>query len=550
MPRSGPTSAGTVRSRTSPRALALLLAIVASVVSSVSDVVATPTDWPRKWPLDEPNLEGSARDRSDDVVDRINALEGPVDRATYTLGPGDVVVVTITGPVQKSVNTVITAEGTLIVPPAIGFRVAGVTVAEAEDLVRAKLSPFYQGVSVRLDLLTARKFTVYVLGMVVTIGDYVADGATRVSTVVKAAGGVLSTASIRRIHVLRADGTTLEVDLLRFLLLGDNSANPMLRDGDRVVVPLAGETVAVLGSVGRPGEYEVVPGETIADLVRLAGGTMPQANRARAELRRFIGDDGSETVTEIIDLDGATAATPMHPGDQLSIYARPDWHLRNIVEVEGEVLYPGPYVINEGSETLTQLIARAGGFRPLAAIHEATLTRTVSADSGDAEFERLKRIDVADMTRDEYEYFKLKSREQPGRVVVDFEALFREGSGADDILLRRGDRIEVPTASQSVKVIGQVAAPGSVTFEEGKSIRWYIDRAGGYGWRASKGKTRVIRANTGEWIAAGDVEVLEVGDTIWVPEKPERDYWALFKEGLTLVGQIATLYLVVDRISN
>lgn len=478
------------------------------------------------------------------------AIEGPVDRATYILGPGDRVAVTMTGSVQRSEQTLITAEGTVIVPPAVGVRVAGKTIDESEEILRSAMRPFFRDVAVRLDLVSPRRFEVYVLGAVVKIGTYTADGATRVSTVVNDAGGVLTTASIRRIQLLRADDSSIEVDLLKFLLLGDRAANPLLRDGDRVVVPIAGEKVAVVGAVGRPGDYEVIAGETVADLVRLAGDTTPRAKRQEVELRRFIGDSGSETERQFIDLDSPSAGVEIEPSDQIYVYSTPDWHLRHVVEVTGEVVYPGAYAINEGEETLKSIVARAGGFTPEASVHAATLTRSVSADTTDHEFERLKTMDVEDMTRDEYEYFKLRSREQPGRVAVDFKKLFIDKMDSEDLYLRGGDEIDFPQATRSIIVSGQVASPGAVTFEEGQPIRWYIDRAGGYGWRAARDKTRVIRARTGEWVSDHEVRQLEVGDTIWVPERPERDYWEMFKEGLLITGQILTVYLVIDTITR
>jgi protein involved in polysaccharide export with SLBB domain len=224
--------------------------------------------------------------------------------------------------------------------------------------------------------------------------------------------------------------------------------------------------------------------------------------------------------------------------------------VRRAVEVRGEVEFPGVYVIDEGEETLGKLISRAGGLTSEAAVQEATLTRSIGTETVDPEFERLKLIEVADMTRDEYEYFKLRSREHKGRVVVDFERLLIGGVASEDVLLRRGDIVAVPTATRSIKVAGQVAAPGAIAFEEGKPVKWYIERAGGYAWRASKGKTRVIRARSGEWVKAKDARDLGPGDTIWVPEKPERDYWEMFKEGLAITSQILTAYLVIDRISE
>lgn len=481
---------------------------------------------------------------------RSEAIEGAVDRTEYRLGPGDRVAVTLRGVLQRSDETLVSAEGSLLVEPAGGVLVDGLSVEEAQAAVARALQRDYRDVEVRIDLLEVRRFEVHVLGHVKAPGTYVVHAATRVSGAIEKAGGVLGDGSLRSIELQKRDGSSMSVDVQSFLFLGRREANPFVSDGDRIVVPFAGEKAVIGGEVGRPGDYEVLPGESITDLVRLAGGTRPGADRARVSVHRFVSLSGPDTDSLRVSLDDETATTPALPGDQVYVYPIPEWHVRRVVEIHGEVRYPGQYVIDEGRETLAGVVARAGGLTADAAIEEMTLTRSIGQETVDPEFERLKVIEVGDMTRDEYDYFKLKSREHPGRVVVNFPALFLGGDSAEDLLVRRGDFLNVPIATRSVKVSGQVASPGLVAYEPDKSARWYIERAGGYGWRAAEGKTRVIRARTGEWESARKAKVVEVGDTIWVPEKPERDYWQLFKDYLVVAGQIATIYLVVDRIAN
>ena len=107
-------------------------------------------------------------------------------------------------------------------------------------------------------------------------------------------------------------------------------------------------------------------------------------------------------------------------------------------EIRGEVAYPGEYAIVEGQSRLLDTIRRAGGVTPEAFLREATLIRREAIRLEDREFERLKNIPPADMTPDEYEYFKLRSRENPGRMVVDFHRLIAEGDERENLLLRAG----------------------------------------------------------------------------------------------------------------
>lgn len=148
----------------------------------------------------------------------------------------------------------------------------------------------------------------------------------------------------------------------------------------------------------------------------------------------------------------------------------------------------------------------------------------------------------ADMTDDEYDYFKAKSRMRQGKAVVDFNALFIMGDKSEDVILKRGDVIEVPEAKDYVILLGQVVDPGNISYQPGLTVDDYINLAGGFGWRAEEGDVRVIKANTGEWVNADDVDSLKPGDTIWIPENPPGPkFWTVFTTSLTIFGQVASI---------
>ena len=98
-----------------------------------------------------------------------------------------------------------------------------------------------------------------------------------------------------------------------------------------------------------------------------------------------------------------------------------------------------------------------------------------------------------------------------------------------------------------VRVSGNVVNPGLLSFEPGRDFTFYIEKAGGYSWRASKGEVRVIKEVTGEWIKPGKSTRIHPGDTIWIPEKPDRDYWGFFKDTMIVLGNVATFYLVISE---
>jgi len=80
-----------------------------------------------------------------------------------------------------------------------------------------------------------------------------------------------------------------------------------------------------------------------------------------------------------------------------------------------------------------------------------------------------------------------------------------------------------------------------------KNYHYYIEKAGGFSFKARKGKIYVIKSGTGKWIKAKKSIRLEGGDTIWIPEKPDRDYWKFFKDAVVVMGNAATIYLATKE---
>ncbi|MBM3287291.1 MAG: hypothetical protein FJY88_08085 [Candidatus Eisenbacteria bacterium] len=481
--------------------------------------------------------------------------EGPVDPNEYKVGPGDAFRISVLGQHPVTTRSIVSPEGSLAVPPAGAVPVWGLTLAEAREKILGVLSRYYHGVEVQVALEELRRFDIHVLGRVADPGTYVSNAMTRVSTAIARAGGFAEDASRRRIRVLGLDGSTRTADVVRFEMFGERYANPYVADGDLIQVPIRMGIARVHGEVALPGEYEIVENETLREIIEIAGGFMDDAVRDRVEVTRFLDYDPSRTRRFTVDFshDPPRSEEPdlvARAGDEIFVRRIPQWQLHRGVSVEGEVLYPGVYVIDEGEETLTELVERAGGFTEDADLYEATLTReSFRSEAEDREFERLRLVPVADMTEDEYAYFKMRSRENKERVVVDFVALFRDGDLSKDILLRRADVIRVPQITRTITVSGQAVNPGRLPFREGASYKDYIRDAGGFARRASKGKVRVIKGVSGIWFDAGDTR-LEPGDTVWIPEKPQRDYWELFKDFMTVAAQLATVYLVVDSASK
>jgi protein involved in polysaccharide export with SLBB domain len=488
-------------------------------------------------------------------VGQEQALESNVDPRIYVVGPGDKLVLNLWGEMAESVPLEVTPEGTVLVPYIGEVMVGKLTLAQAKERIIDRVGYHYRGKNVSVTLSGVRRFRVFVTGAVQVPGTYTATAVDRVSMLVDLAGGFLPEASQRNIEVKRSDSTTVAADLLRFTIIGDLADNPFVQDGDVVAVPARIDSVGIFGAVSAEGYYELKEGDRISDLVALAGGLVKDVYMEEAELVRYL-EDGENTFKIPIAL--AAVMEHQHGPEDLVLESEdvflvrhiPGWHPEHLVAVQGEVYFPGRYSIKKDKTTISEVIQRAGGFKPNASLAEAKLIRTQYEETLDPEFERLKRMLVADMSEEEYEYFKIRSRQQRGLVVVDFEKLFLLDDTAQDVILKKGDLIDVPRVRKTINVSGQVNNPGAILFKPGKGFEYYVAQAGGYNWNARKSKVRVIKGSTGQWLKPGKVKRLEPGDTIFVPEKPERDYWAFFKDLMRVSAEIATVVLVIQQVTN
>ncbi len=480
-------------------------------------------------------------------------LEKSIDPMEYVLGSGDELSIDVWGQINVHHVSSVTPEGNLLIPRVGRVQIGEMSLAEAKDTIRQTILRSFINAEVTVTLLKLRKVKVVVGGAVETPGIYSVYANTRVSEVIAEAGGFLDEASRRNIILTRPDGSTVTVDVFRVETLGDRSRDPFVFGGDVVFVPTREDdinTVGIYGAVRSEGEYEYAPQDSLLDLIRLAHGLTLDVDLLQGELIRF-NSDNLTTRTIPIDLKLLLAGghpdenLPLMPDDRAFIRMIPKFHKKDQVIVRGEVYYPGTYHIEEDETKLSEVIARAGGFTPNASLAEAEMIRSYNVV--DPEFERLKNIPVADMTESEYEYFRLRSRENPGRVACDFEKLLVEGLKEYDVGLKSGDVINIPPKSMVVNVTGSVVNPGLVPYEPGKDYRYYIGRAGGFSWKARKNSILIVKGQTGERMKPSKRRKIDPGDIILVPEKPDRNYWKFFRDTMLVLGNIATIYLVIQQ---
>src|SRR5438067_7651508 len=222
-------------------------------------------------------------------------LSGPVP-ADYKLGPGDRLVLILTGDVELAYTLQVTREGFILIPQVGQLYVSNLSLDHLRDVLYTRLGRVYSGVrrsanaTTRFDISVAnvRANQVYVVGEVAQPGAYQISSLGTVLTALYAAGGVTERANLRAVEVRRSDKPVATLDLYDYLLRGDTHDDIRLQTGDVVFVPIHGVRCQVSGAVVRPAVYELKSGETLSDLLKAAGGFQPNADMRRVAVHRLL----------------------------------------------------------------------------------------------------------------------------------------------------------------------------------------------------------------------------------------------------------------------
>jgi protein involved in polysaccharide export with SLBB domain len=227
-----------------------------------------------------------------------------------------------------------------------------------------------------------------------------------------------------------------------------------------------------------------------------------------------------------------------------------------MVTIEGEVWFPGRYCLTQKSETLWQLIRRAGGFSDRAFPIGTVFKREAIAD--DLQRKNIEHILtrsqplVADSTGllKPVNALEFEPRRMD-RIIIDMERLMATDGHEGDFSLQAGDYIYVPEIPTGISVLGEVCANGTIKYTPDRKVGYYIEQAGGVTKRADKGEIRLISAN-GRVQATGNVmgRRVDLGDVIVVPAeiKKEKDWFKYISASLSILTGVATSILIIDRL--
>ena len=412
-------------------------------------------------------------------------------------------------------------------------------------------------------------------GAAVRPGIYAWSAGTRVSSLLRSVkSDLLPTVDLNYALIIREKNPRLEIIVKQFNL-GDAMLNPgtdldlALEPRDQLILfelvdlesrttllePIIGklraqakqgepvQVVSISGAVKAPGEYPLEQGDRAFGLVRAAGGFKDSAFLAAAELRRII-----DAVSGSVDLEYSELSFEafgqladannvlLQSRDHITVRDIPDWNPGELVEVRGEVRFPGDYLIRRG-ETIAEIIARAGGLTEDAFPQGAIFTRVEIArleNERAAELAGTIRANVAtsmltqetrsvDFAEISSITETLQNFEGKGRLLVDLDKALA-GVAGQNLVLADGDRLTIPQKSLTVSIIGQVRRQGTHVFQSDYDVKDYVSLAAGMTSRADKKAMYIVKANGAvmsaktSWLKfSNPQQQLAPGDTIVVP---------------------------------
>lgn len=401
---------------------------------------------------------------------------------SYVLGPGDELIILLTGINESSVRTTITPEGNAQIPFAGIVFLNGFTIEQARNIIKNKMSKVYPallsgGSQVAINLGNPRTIKITLVGEVKTPGTYTLSSLSTFFNALYHSGGPSKNGTLRAIELIRNNKVYKIVDFYSFLQKGLLDGNIRLEDQDVINFPVYQKRVSIAGEVKRPAIYELKANEQLQDLINYAGGFSDIAYQSVAKVEQV---NNVERIVKDVPASLFGDFTPKN-GDKIS-FGSVQNRFANRVILEGAVNRPGVYELSAGF-TLSALLKKADGLKDEAYPERAYIKRTLP--NFDKEFISF----------------------------IPEEIL----NGKKDIPLLREDSVMIHNRAEFIKdqyvtIFGNVNKPGRFLYRKGMKLADVIALAGGLNEQAAAHNLEISRIlkNSSDSVANQQVETFTV----------------------------------------
>ena len=547
----------------------------------------------------------------------INFFDNIPTPPDFKLGPGDEIILSLWGETNSRENFLINKEG-LIYYENIGFiNLSNKNLKEAEAVLVEELSRIYSTLKdkenqtkLMLELGKIKSINVYFSGQIERPGINLIHPFSDVFSAIVQAGGVKQEGSLRQVQVIRNNKVISTIDFYSFFIDGKNNfSSTRILDGDVIHIPIVSKRAQIKGAISNPGFFELLDGESLADLIGYAGNL--EANAASTitldrlvPLSERLSDDNARV--SIVTNVATASNTKLNDGDIVDVRGIDDVITK--VQILGRVKSPGSY---SSTLTLKEVLDLAGGFndpifRESIRDDEIVVIRkdanqfyglefkipysesnafnlmpgdkifvyedsfytnlftvsVIGAVNKRGSFQLKSGMTIQDAI-DLAEGFSPIANEEAITVTETFSSVDDDGNMLEqrntvndatlDFEPTNGSVINVLPLENVVNVEGNVYNPGLVTYKKAKTVNKYINLAGGPKPNTLSTKIYVKRANgriKKVTFFQGIGTIVKPGDTIFVPVDPdpqEFDITAFISDIATTLANIAAILVIIDN---
>jgi protein involved in polysaccharide export with SLBB domain len=463
------------------------------------------------------------------VNPKVNDTKKILGSTVYKLTPGDTYELVVKIDQIERTNLVLPPDYRLELPSMGTWDVRGMSFSELRSRIITSFKSRFVVDFVDFTLISPAIFDVFVYGGVESPGFVTVTSLARLHDALAATKGIKSGASYRRVLLLREE-QIITCDMYRFVREGDFSQNPHLEPGDKINVPHPQILASVEGMVKYPQTFELVAGESLMDLINMAGGLTPGALESGIEVVRFkqsaVPADAGPTVVMPVPLSQA-GDFPIQHGDRVRILSALD--NPESVTVEGALF--GKPTGGPGAQAVpASPILVSAPFYP-----GLTLLRLLETFGGPTS--------LADGS-------KSHVMRETGSIAVDVGELWETRDPGRDIPLEPGDHVLVPMMRLEVTVAGEVNLPGSFTYRAGDRVSTYLAAAGGVNPETGDTDRIFILGEDGRRVRAGLDEEVPPATVIYVDQNSWERTNRAIDNTLVVLGFASSIISLIVSVIN
>ena len=412
-------------------------------------------------------------------------------------------------------------------------------------------------------------------GSVFRPGEYQLENGLSLKKLIEKAEGLKEDAFLNRGYITRLK-PDLNTELIAFdvkKVLNGQAEDILLQREDLISISSIFDlkeaySIQINGEIRLPNTYPFAENMSLQELIIKAGGFKEAATSQRIEVSRRVKNSDPNTKTaktaEIFQIDidqnlnTAGITFILKPFDIVTVRSSTGYEVQKQVRIEGEVLFPGYYTINQKNERISDLVKRAGGLTALAFTDGASLKRSGTFENElDKEKENQKIQQFQKIQKGIADTLAINIQDEVVRnnyVGINLSQIIQKPGSTQDLFLENGDILNVPKELQTVKVSGEVLTPNIVVYTKSNSFKKYINSAGGFGVKAAKKRAYIIYANgsiktINKFLFFSNYPKVKTGAEIFVPKIIERKKLSA-AESVGILTGIASFGAIVIGIMN